>query len=87
MQEKGDSESRNSTKLVLFTTFRRPLRQDADGAIEIASVLLINDFLEARDAAFSAVPVEYLDLLGLLSDDDSEIEVEFAAAGRTSDFT
>ena len=87
MQERGESGSRNSTELVSFTTFRRPLRQDADGAIEIASVLLINDFLEARDAAFSAVPVEYLDLLGLLSDDDSEIEVEFAAAGRTSDFT
>ena len=68
--------------------FTKACRQeDADGAIEIASVLLINDFLEARDAAFSAVPVEYLDLLGLLSDDDSEIEVEFAAAGRTSDFT
>ena len=63
------------------------MRQDADGAIEIASVLLINDFLEARDAAYSAVPVEYLDLLGLLSDDDSEsIEVEFATSNR-SDFT
>ena len=71
--------------LNFFTTIRRPMRQDADGAIEIASVLLINDFLEARDAALSAVPVEYLDLLGLLSDDDSEIEVEFAA-GHPSDF-
>ena len=76
-------ELHNSTEIV--TTVRRPMRQDADGAIEIASVLLINDFLEARDAALSAVPVEYLDLLGLLSDDDSEIEVEFAA-GHASDF-
>ena len=61
------------------------MRQDADGAIEIASVLLMNDFLEARDAAFNAVPVEYLDLLGLLSDDDSEIEVELVAR-HASDF-
>ena len=76
-------EFRNSTELT--ATPRRPMRQDADGAIEIASVLLINDFLEARDAAFSAVPVEYLDLLGLLSDDDSEIEVEIAA-GLPSNF-
>ena len=76
-------EFRNSTELT--ATPRRPMRQDADGAIEIASVLLINDFLEARDAAFSAVPLEYLDLLGLLSDDDSEIEVEIAA-GIPSNF-
>ena len=74
-------EFRNSTELT--ATPRRPMRQDADGAIEIASVLLINDFLEAR--AFSTVPVEYLDLLGLLSDDDSEIEVEIAA-GLPSNF-
>ena len=77
------TEYRNSIELT--ATPRRPMRQDADGAIEIASVLLINDFLEARDAAFSAVPVEYLDLLGLLSDDDSEIEVEIAA-GLPSNF-
>ena len=76
-------EFHNSTELA--TTVRRPMRQDADGAIEIASVLLMNDFLEARDAAFSAVPVEYLDLLGLLSDDDSEIEVELVAR-HASDF-
>lgn len=60
------------------------MRQDADGTLEIASVLLINDFLEARDAALSHVPFEYLDLLGILSDDDSEIE--FAAAVSGSDF-
>ena len=60
------------------------MRQDADGTLEIASVLLINDFLEARDAALSHVPLEYLDLLGILSDDDSEIE--FAAAVSSSDF-
>ena len=77
------SSVHNSTELA--TIFRRPMRQDADGAIEIASVLLMNDFLEARDAAFSAVPVEYLDLLGLLSDDDSEIEVELVAR-HASDF-
>ncbi len=58
---------------------RRPQRQDDSGELTLVSRILINDFLEERDArgagSLFAVPPEYLDLLGLLSDDgDSEHE-------------
>lgn len=55
---------------------RRPRRENADGEFDFVQRLLILDFIEQREGNLH-LPLEYIDILDLLSDSDSDFEFMF----------